>query len=284
VPVRRANLARGDDGHIEPALDEVPADAFGEIEVQPVGVARTRHAPVAAVTRVGVKRLALGLDRVLELATGADREVVRARECESLRHDLRVGDAVPVLDRFLAVVANADHEVIADTLAHPLQHARRHTQPVVHRAPAELVLSIVAPGQKRTQRVRVRHVQFDRVETGLAHPHRGLAVRVHDRVDVLMRQILDALPPPGPADLQEVDDLRRDLGRRRVAHCLRQLSQPRQKRVVRRAQQRSAFRLVHAHGLDDHQARFARGVAHIAIPDGVVDPAVRTAEARHHRR
>ena len=85
-----------------------------------------RHATVARISGIGIKRLAGLVDRVLELAADRERDVVDTHLRQAQGDALRIRQAVPVLDRLLGEEARADRKILTDDLAHASHDLAEH--------------------------------------------------------------------------------------------------------------------------------------------------------------
>jgi len=117
----------------------------------------------------------------------------------------------PSLMHFLGVEADAEREIVADLPPDRGDDLGGEAHPVLEGAPVP-VGARVPERQERRERVGVGHVKLDAVEPGAARAPRRRPRRTLDGPDLLGAEIGDLLPPARARDLEEVDDLRDDLG------------------------------------------------------------------------
>ena len=127
-------------------------------------------------------------------------------------------------------------------------------------------------------------MQFGAVESRLARARHRVAELLDDLIDIGEREHVDGLPPAGLRDLEEMNDLRHDLGIRRVVNAAHEIGEPRHIGVVADAQERARLRMMDRHRFDHDQPDTALRVADVAVGDGLVDETVLARQPRDHRR
>ena len=173
-----ADAAGGDDRRGVSRGANGAADGRGKWHVAAEGADRVAphgwHALVAGGSRVGVRGLAdVGLLRVVELATLADRQEVEAGACERLRIEAGVLDATAVFDYLIAEKARPDAETGVGARAHGGEDLERQSQAGLWRTTISIGAHVRAR-EERGHRIGVRVVQFDAIKAGRFGARRGV--------------------------------------------------------------------------------------------------------------
>ena len=125
---RVADLADGDDGHLEALGVDIGLDRGRQMGVRQGRVQVAGHAAVAGIAGIGIERLALAVHRILELAAHRQRNVIDPALRHAQGYTLRVLDRVAVLDRLFRQEPHADGEARADGAADRRHHPPEHRQ------------------------------------------------------------------------------------------------------------------------------------------------------------